>query len=138
MGFARARILYCRRNALDNCVSIFRMPFDENQSYSHDLAALGHFYRQHERLMSLWFDCYPGRILSVAYEQTVAELEHQARHMLGFIGIEFEAGVLRYFDNTRVVLTPSAQQVRQPIYSTSVDVWKRYGCELRPLIDALS
>jgi tetratricopeptide (TPR) repeat protein len=135
--FPEARIVFCKRGALDNCLSIFRLPFDENQSYSHDLESLGHYYRNHERLMSFWLGCYPDRILVAEYEKTVDDLELQARRLLAFIGVEYEPGVLRFYDSDRMVLTPSAQQVRRPIYRSSVDAWRRYGEGLRPLVRAL-
>lgn len=135
--FPDARIVYCRRDPLDTCVSIFRLPFDDNQGYSHDLAALGHFYRQHEKLMEFWLGCYPEQILTVDYEDTVGDLEAQARRMLDFLGVKFESQVLSFFDNRRAVLTPSASQVRQPIYKDSVSAWKRYEKHLGPLIRSL-
>jgi hypothetical protein len=135
--FPEARIIFCKRDPMDNCVSIFRLPFDDNQGYSHDLSALGHFYRQHEKLMAYWIECYGDQILTVRYEDTVDDLEGQARRMLEFIGVEFEAEVERFYDNKRIVMTPSAEQVRQPIYKTSVDAWKRYGSALEPLVAAL-
>ncbi len=136
--FPEARILYCKRNPMDNCVSIFKLPFDDNQGYSHDLAALGHYYRQHEKLMNYWLACYPKQILTVRYEETVEDLERQARRMLDFIGVDFEEQVLRFFENNRIVMTPSTQQVRQSIYRTSVNAWQKYGHALDTLINALT
>lgn len=135
--FPEARILYCKRDPMDNCVSIFKLPFDDNQGYSHDLSALGHYYRQHEKLMDHWLSCYSDQILQVDYEQTVEQLETQARRMLEFIGVDFEEQVLSFFDNKRIVMTPSAEQVRQPIYNTSINAWRRYGQALAPLVEAL-
>jgi hypothetical protein len=57
--------------------------------------------------------------------------------MLQFIGAEFEEAVLSYHENKRIVMTPSSEQVRQPIYTSSVNAWRRYGTALRPLMDAL-
>lgn len=135
--FPAARIVYCKRQALDNCLSIFRLPFDEAHSYSHDLESLGRYYLNHERLMAFWQSAYPGKILTVQYEDTVANLEQQARSLLGFLGLSFEPQVLEFHRQERLVLTPSAQQVRRPIYRTSVDAWRRYGDGLRPLMSAL-
>ncbi len=135
--FPEARILYCKRQPMDNCVSIFRLPFDDNQGYSHDLAALGHYYREHERLMDFWLECYPDQILTVHYEETVDDLESQVRRLLEFVGLGFEESVLRFYENRRAVLTPSAEQVRQPIYKSSVNAWRRYGAALDPLVEAL-
>ena len=136
--FPEAKVLYCKRRAMDNCISIFKLPFDDNQGYSHDLAALGHYYRQHEVLMAHWFEHYSELILTVEYEATVNQVEQQSRAMLAFLGVEFETQVLSFYENKRIVMTPSAEQVRQPIYSSSIDSWQKYGPALKPLIDALA
>jgi tetratricopeptide (TPR) repeat protein len=136
--FPDAKIIYCRREPIDNCVSIFRLPFDDNQGYSHDLAALGDYYNQHNKLMSYWKSCYPKQILTVQYEDTVENLERQARRILEFVGAKFEQNVLNFFDNARIVMTPSASQVRQPIYKDSIAAWKRYEQHLGPLFAGLN
>jgi tetratricopeptide (TPR) repeat protein len=135
--FPEARIVYCRRNPADNCVSIFRLPFDDNQGYSHDLAALGHCYRAHTALMQLWESHYAANILTLDYEHTVEDLQGSAQRMADFLGLPLEASMLRFFDNQRAVLTPSAEQVRQGLYSTSVGMWRRYGDAISPLLEAL-
>ena len=101
------------------------------------MAALGHFYSHHLLLMQHWLACYSSQILEVQYEETVADVAAQARRMLEFIGVEFESRVLNFHTNRRIVMTPSTQQVRQPIYGTSIDSWQRYGSALDPLITAL-
>ena len=135
--FPEARIIFCKRGALDNCLSIFKLPFDENQSYSHDLASVGRYYRNHERLMAFWHECYPNRIMTAEYEKTVDDVNQQARRLLAFVGVEFEDGVLRFYENDQMILTPSAQQVRRPIYRSSISAWRNYGDGLRPLAAAL-
>jgi tetratricopeptide (TPR) repeat protein len=135
--FPEAPIIYCRREPVDNCLSIFRLPFDQTQTYSHDLMSLGRYYLCHKRLMRLWLERFPKAIMTVQYEDTVADLEQQARRMLKFIGISFEPQVLEFHDSERLVLTPSAQQVRRPIYQSSVGLWRRYGARLRPLAELL-
>jgi tetratricopeptide (TPR) repeat protein len=133
----QAKIIYCKRHPLDNCLSIFKLPFDETQQYSHDLQSLGRYYQNHERLMAYWHECFPDRILTIHYEETVADVSRQAHRLLEFVGVDFEDQVLEFYRTERIVLTPSAQQVRRPIYSSSVDVWRKYGDGLRPLMAAL-
>lgn len=60
--------------------------------------------------------------------------------VLAFLGtiIPLQESVLNYYDNKRIVLTPSAEQVRQPIYNSSIGVWKRYGEAIKPLAEALN
>ena len=135
--FPQAKIIYCKRHPLDNCLSIFKLPFDETQQYSHDLQSLGRYYKNHERLMAYWNQCFPDRILTIQYEETVADVSRQAHRLLEFVGVDFEEQVLEFYRTDRIVLTPSAHQVRRPIYTSSLDVWRKYGEGLRPLMAAL-
>ncbi|QDP01006.1 tetratricopeptide repeat-containing sulfotransferase family protein [Thalassotalea sp. PS06] len=133
-----AKFIYCKRQAMDNCVSIFKLPFDDNQSYAHDLQALGHYYREHEKLMALFKGHYQQDILQIEYEQTVADQRVQTQRLLDFLGLEFEQETQEFYKTERIVMTPSAEQVRQPIYNTSIGTWQRYEELLNPLIDALA
>jgi tetratricopeptide (TPR) repeat protein len=137
LALPRARFVHCHRDPVANCFAIHRMPFDQRQTYAHDLAALGRYYRRYRALMERWHALFPGRILDVRYEDTVANLEQQSRSILDFLGLPFEAGVLRYYETRRLVKTPSASQVRDPIYSDSVDAWRRYERHLGPLLASL-
>jgi len=48
------------------------------------------------------------------------------------------AEYLAFHATDRVVKSPSASQVRQPLYSSSVGAWRRYEKHLQPLIDGLA
>jgi Flp pilus assembly protein TadD len=136
--FPDARIIHCKRQALDCCMSIYMSPFGEGHSYANDLADLGWYYRRYEELMDFWQERFAQSILTVNYEDTVANLEVSARRMTDFLGLEWEPTVLRFNENERAVSTASKWQVRQPLYRTSVDRWKPYERHLFPLIDALA
>jgi hypothetical protein len=112
------------------------LPFDDNQKWAHGLEALGHYYLQHEKMMDYWQSCYPSQILKVDYEDTVENLENQARRILDFLAVDFQEQVLDFYENKRIVMTPSSEQVRQPIYKTSINAWQRYGAALNPLAEA--
>lgn len=132
-----AKFIHCHRDPIANCFSIHRMPFDEKQTYAHDLVALGKYYTRYWKFMQRWHELFPGRILDVRYEDTVGDTESQARRMLDFLGLGFEQQVLDFHKTRRLVKTPSASQVRQPIYKDSIAAWKKYEKHLAPLIDNL-
>ena len=132
-----ARFIHCYRDPVQNCFSIHKIPFDRKQAYAHSLTGIGQYYLRYWNLMQRWQQLFPGRILSVRYEDTVADLECQSRRMLEFLGLPFEAGVLEYHSNERLVKTPSASQVRQPIYGEALQSWKNYEKHLQPLLDSL-
>jgi len=88
-------------------------------------------------MMNQWKDMYPNRILDVHYEDTVADIEAQCVHLVEFLGLDFEPEMLEFYSSERLVRTPSASQVRRPIYKTSVQAWKKYEQHLQPLVSAL-
>jgi len=132
-----AKFVYCKRNPTDNCLSIFKLPFDDSQGYAHDLSALAHYYREHERLMAFWTSVYSKDITTVIYEEVVNDQPKITGRLLEFLGLGYEESTERFYQTQRIVMTPSAEQVRQPIYNTSVDSWQKYGEALQPLLQSL-
>ena len=132
-----AKFVYCQRDPKDNCLSIFKLPFDDSQGYAHDLKALGHYYREHERLMALWNDLYREDIIIVVYEDVVDNQPRETARLLDLLGLDYEQATERFYQTQRIVMTPSAEQVRQPIYKTSINSWQKYGDVVQPLLHSL-
>ena len=135
--FPNAKFIHCHRSPLDNCFSIFKLSFADHQDYAHELTALGHRYSLYQEMMEMWKETYTDRIMDVCYEDTVADLEAQCHRLVDFLGLAFEPKMLEFYASERVVRTPSASQVRQPIYKSSVQAWKKYEQHLQPLVSAL-
>ena len=138
--FPNARIVHCRRDPMDTCLSCFQQNFRAGHvSWSCDLGDLGHYYCQYNRLMAHWRQVLPaGRMLEIDYEDTVADLEGQARRLVAFAGLEWDDACLRFHETDRAVVTASHSQVRREVYASSVGRWKRYGDALQPLIETLA
>lgn len=131
-----AKIIHAMRDPMDSCFSSFALRFKEGHEYSYDLRTLGRHYQRYRQLMDHWHSVLPaGRILDVRYEDTVADLEGQARRLLEYIGLPWDPACLNFYENKRVVSTASVTQVRKPIYSSSVARWKRFEKHLGPLIE---
>jgi hypothetical protein len=137
LALPNARFIHCHRDPVQNCFSIHKIPFDKKQAYAHDLVSLGQYYNRYWGLMQRWKAMFPGRILDVRYEDTVADVETQGRRMLDFLGLPFEQQVLDFHKSKRLVKTPSASQVRQPIYSDALQAWRKYEKHLGPLVGAI-
>ncbi|MER9603899.1 sulfotransferase [Mesorhizobium sp. M0140] len=135
--FPNARIIHCRRDAIDNCVSCFVQSFNKGHSYNTDLRILGLYYREYDRLMRHWNEVFPGLIFENRYETLVEDQEAQSRRLIDYLGLPWDDACLRFFDRDGSVNTPSRWQVRQPIYKSSVKRWKNYENEIQTLIDAL-
>jgi len=75
--------------------------------------------------MQHWHAVLPGHILDIQYEDVVASRQEKAREILEFCGIEWHDACLNFYQTDHTVKTASAAQVRQPIYTTSVQRWQR-------------
>ena len=132
-----AKIVDVRRHPLACCVSNFRQHFAAGFECSYDLGDLGRYYADYVDLMAHFDEVLPGRVHRVIYEDLVADTETQVRNLLSYLDLPFDPACLRFFDNGRAVATPSAQQVRQPVFADALDQWRRYEPWLGPLKTAL-
>jgi tetratricopeptide (TPR) repeat protein len=132
-----ATIIDARRHPMDACFSTFKQHFAEGQTFSYDLEDLGRYYRCYLALMDHWDTVQPGRVLHVQYEALVREPEEQIRRLLAHCGLEFEPACLNFHETRRSVRTASAEQVRQPLYTSGIDYWRHFERELEPLRRAL-
>jgi len=133
-----ARIIHCRRDPVDTCLSCYMKLFSGEQGFTYDLTELGRFHQGYQRLMAHWRDVLPPEnFIEVDYESVVEDLEGQARRLIAFCGLDWNPSCLDFHQNTRAVRTASVTQVRQPIYKSSVGRWRRYQDHLGPLLAAL-
>jgi tetratricopeptide (TPR) repeat protein len=135
--FPQARIVHCRRHALDICLSCYFTDFEQAHGYKSDLTTLGRYYRLYEQLMAHWDRTLHASILTVDYEQLVERPEEGIRAIIAHCDLPWDESCLRFYEGRRSVRTASSVQVRRRIYSSSVARWKRYESFLGPLIDAL-
>jgi Flp pilus assembly protein TadD len=133
-----ARIVHCRRDPVDTCLSCYCQKFrGVSQPYSYDLHELGLEYRRYERLMEHWGKMSPGTVHEIRYEELIDDQEGETRRLLAYCDLPFEDACLRFFETARVVETASANQVRQNLYRTATGRWKQYEAHLEPLLAVL-
>jgi len=135
--FPSARIIFCRRDPRDTCVSCFFQNFIGGNLFSFDLAHCGRHHVQTDRLIAHWQKVLPLPMLEVQYDQLVADLESQSRRIIGFLDLPWNPACLSFHKTDRTTQTISAWQVRQPIYTRSVGRWRNYERHLGPLFQAL-
>jgi tetratricopeptide (TPR) repeat protein len=126
-AFPQARIIHCRRDPLDTCVSIISNFFTLRPVFSTEPGDLVFFYREYERLMAHWREVLPAeRFMEVDYEALVTDPEPTIRRLVEFCGLDWQDACLRPEESTRTVNTASLWQVRRPISKGSVGRWRRY------------
>jgi hypothetical protein len=135
--FPKARIFHCVRDPMDTCASIFFNHFSRGNEYAFDLEELGQYYMDYEKLMAHWESLFPGEILPVEYESLVMNQEEVSRRLIDHAGLDWDDRCLQFHENKRAVRTASSAQVREPIYTRSVNRWKQYEKQFLPLAKVL-
>jgi hypothetical protein len=132
-----ARIIYCRRDPLDTCLSAYMTPFTHGNDFKYNQTHLGLFYRDYERLMEHWKTVLELPILEVSYEKLVTDVEGQSRRMLQFLNIPWDDRCAKFYETKRSVATASSEQVRTRPYQSSVGRSNHYTKHIGPLRAAL-
>ncbi len=133
----KARIVDARRHPMAGCFSCFKQLFARGQTFTYSQEDLGKYYRDYLILMQHWNTVLPGRVHTVHYENMVTDTEGQIRAVLDYCGLPFEEACLRFYETERAIRTPSAEQVRQPVYQEGLEQWRYYEKHLGPLKKAL-
>lgn len=134
--FPRARLIACRRDPRDVCLSCYFQNF-QYMNFSWSLEEIAFYQGQHERLMAHWRKVLPLPIHEVCYEELVTNQEPVTRELLAHCGLEWDERCLAFYKSRRAVLTASAVQVRKPMSTKSVGRWKHYQRHLGPLLKEL-
>ncbi|HWA88837.1 MAG TPA: sulfotransferase [Rhizomicrobium sp.] len=132
-----AKIIDVRRHPFACCLSSYKQHFGQGQEFSYSLTDLGRYYFDYVELMAHWDEVLPGTVHRVIYEDMVASPEAQTRALFDYLGLAFEDAALRFHESDRLVRTPSAEQVRKPIFTEALDHWKHYEPWLGALKSAL-
>ena len=132
-----ARVIDCRRDALETCWSCYRQLFaPQRVGFTYDYGSLAAYWRACTNLGDFWAGQQPQRYRVQSYEALVQDPEVQIRALLAFCDLPFEAACLAFHATQRAIRTASALQVRQPLSRTSVRA-ANYGSLLDPLRSAL-
>lgn len=137
MSMPHAKIIHCKRNPADTCLSIYKNYFPESAQmpFAYNLKELAEYYLLYLDLMSFWQAKFPEHIYEIQYENLISDTEREIEILLKFCGLPWDERCLSFHKSKRIVTTSSATQVRQPIYNDSVKLWKSFAKELHPLLE---
>ena len=106
-------------------------------NYSFDQKELGEYYLGYSRLMDHWRKLFPDDIFELNYENLIEDPGKTSRDLIEYLGLDWDDSCLLFNENKRSVITASSTQVRNPIYKTSVEKWRKYEKHIQPLLDTL-
>jgi hypothetical protein len=125
-----ARIVHLTRNPMDTCFANYKQLFARAFPHSYDQAEMARHYIRYANLMAHWRTEFPGRFLDISYEDTVSDLEANARKLIAFLGLDWQDKCLNFQQNQEAVATASMIQVREKVHTRSVGRWRNYEHQL--------
>ncbi len=134
----RARIVDVRREPMAACFAMFKQVLLDGADFSYDLHDLGRYYVEYAGLMEHWRAEMPGKIHCLRYEKLVEDTEAEVRRLLDYCGLPFDPACLEFWRARRAVSTPSAEQVRRPIFRDALAQWRNFEPWLGSLEAALN
>jgi tetratricopeptide (TPR) repeat protein len=137
LALPQARFIDIRRAPMAAGFAMFKQMLPTDAAFSYDLVHIGRYYRAYVAQMEYFKTIMPGRVLHVRYEDLIDNTEAEIRRMLDYCGLPFDERCLRFWETRRAVLTPSAEQVRKPIYRGAVEQWKNFEPWLGELKESL-
>lgn len=133
LALPNAKIIHMTRHPMAACYAIYKQLFKDAYPFSYDLKDLANYYIAYHQLIAHWKHVMPGVLYEIKYEDMVVNQEAESKAVLAFCDLPWQAQCLRFHENKNASTTASASQVRKPMYNTSMDHWRKYEQQLRPL-----
>lgn len=130
LALPKAKIIHVERNPLDTCFAIFKHIFTQGYPFSYDLDELCQYQIAHHHLMAHWKKVLPNHIHTISYEHLTSDFTAQTNALLDYCDLSRQKACFDFQHNAAPSTTASAAQVRQPVYSSSVNKWKQVSKQL--------
>lgn len=137
LALPKAKVIHVQRHPLDTCYSIYKQLFTNGYPFSYNLTELANYYVAHHNMMQHWKKVAADQIYTVSYEALVNDVELQSKKLIDYCDLEWQDQCSQFHLNKDASVTASATQVRQSIYSSSVNKWRSYKDELEPVKNIL-
>jgi hypothetical protein len=130
MAMPHAKILHTQRHAADVCLSCWSKLFNAgNLGWSYDMGSMERYYLRYAATMRHWRNDWPGSFRDVPYTSMVYDTRDSVAQILSYLGLTWNDACAKPHENERAVKTASRNQVKKPIYTTSVERWKNYRAQ---------
>lgn len=128
-----AKLVQVARHPMASGYAMYKTLFHQGYPFSYDLDDLGRYIAAYLRLTAHWRGFLGERLITVAYEDLVADQEAETHRLLRACDLPWDPACLAPHSNPAPSSTQSAVQVRQPVYAHAVDQWRRHIDGLEPL-----
>ena len=124
--FPNAKIIHCKRDPKNNCLSMFKNLFEGGLNFTYDQEDLVKYYQNYEILMKFWNEKYPGEIFNISYEKLISNNEEEIKKLIKYCELDWEEDCLSFHKNKTPIKTMSTAQARNPIYKTSLNAFEKF------------
>lgn len=135
--FPTAKIIEVTRDKAATAWSLYKHSFAEGHAYSYEFTSLAEYINDYYEIMSHWHALYPNEIFTLDYQNLINEFTNTVDKLLGYCGLSMHENCLSFYKHKRPIMTPSSEQVRQPIYRDALTEWTNYKDHLEPLLRLL-
>lgn len=132
-AFPAARIIHLVRDPMDTCYAVYKTLFHQAYYFSYDLDELADYYIAYRRLMNHWHTLMPDAILDVKYEELVSNPLDVSKRITDYCGLAWSEQLIEVQNSVEASSTASAAQIREPIYTSSIQLWRNFEAELEPV-----
>ena len=131
--FPDAKIIYTKRNAEDVCISCYKNHFEQGLNWTNEISNIAKMYKKHNEIINFWNTKTENFIYTVEYEKLVNDFENNLKKILEFCNLPFEENCKNFHKSNSIVKTLSSEQVRNPIYKSSINKYKFYKEEIEKI-----
>jgi tetratricopeptide (TPR) repeat protein len=133
--FPKAKFILAIRHPCDCVLSCFMQNFLLNHAMA-NFINLNDAAKMYDLVMNLW-QIYTNKFSisfhTIKYEDLVLNFKSSVSNLLTFLNLPWSNQVSEFYKTSQkrgMILTPSYNQVSQPLYSKSIGRWKNYEDEL--------
>ena len=125
--FPNSKIIHISRNIKDNCLSIYKNMFGaRDMDWSYSESNIFKFVMNYRDMMSYWKDKYQNEIYEIKYEDLVLNKEEETKKLFHFCDMDWNEKIFDFYKNVKTIRTVSVNQVKKPIYTSSIDSSSNY------------
>ncbi|MBZ0172198.1 MAG: sulfotransferase, partial [Phycisphaerales bacterium] len=132
-----ASIIHSTRDARDICLSCFFQNFGMRLPWTRRIETCARQFVLYRQIMNHWAEVLDISVLENNYERMTSDPRPSVEAMLAHVGMPFDEACMAHHKQKSNVNTASVDQVRNPIYTSSQQRWKRYEKHLGPMLEIL-
>lgn len=137
--FPNATIICCERHPMDVAWSAYKQYFNDGAlAYTYSFERIAMHQKIYHQALEHWQEAFGDKIFKIRYEDLVGSPEKHAKRLISHVNLPWQESCLNFHKNQTPVRTASYDQVRQPVYTTSVGSWQAYEPWLGDLKSLLS